>query len=270
MLSIFLVSFILTLGGFFFYLFCMKALCIIPARYGSTRFKGKVLALLWGKPIIQHVYERASRAKSISEVWVATDHKKVYDTVQAFGGKAIMTSARHQSGTDRIAEAITKIKGDIIINVQGDEPLIAPTIIDRLGRYLLANPSVQMGTLATGITDKKELANPNVVKVVCDKHGTALYFSRWPIPFLRDQANTKNVHYYKHIGIYGYRREFLLGFVKWPVSSLEKAEKLEQLRVLENGYPITVLKVNYRGVGVDTVEDLEKIKRQKSKCKMQN
>jgi 3-deoxy-manno-octulosonate cytidylyltransferase (CMP-KDO synthetase) len=248
----------------------MKTICMIPARFDSTRFPGKVLADLWGKPMVQHVYERAQRARSIDEVYVATDNEQVGTAVRAFSGRAIMTSKNHQSGTDRIAEAITDLKADIIINVQADEPLISPAIIDRLAQHLSRNPGIMMATLCTRITDQKEIDNPNVVKVIMDRHSTALYFSRWAIPYKRNRDSKDNVIYYKHIGIYGYRREFLLAFVRWPVSSLEEAEKLEQLRALENGYPIAVVEVKYKGQGVDTPEDLESIKRQKVKYEVRS
>jgi 3-deoxy-manno-octulosonate cytidylyltransferase (CMP-KDO synthetase) len=239
----------------------MKTVCVIPARYASTRFPGKVLADLWGKPVIRHIYERVRKARAIDGVWVATDDRRVMEAVRAFGGNAVLTSKKHQSGTDRIAEAIKDIKADLIINVQGDEPLISPAIIDRLALHMARNPGIMMGTLCTRIINKNEIDNPNVVKVIMDRHGTALYFSRWPIPYKRDRDRKTNVIYNKHIGIYGYRREFLLQFVHWPVSTLEKAEKLEQLRALENGYPITVLTVSYQGVGIDTFKDLVSVRK---------
>jgi 3-deoxy-manno-octulosonate cytidylyltransferase (CMP-KDO synthetase) len=238
----------------------MKVIGVIPARYHSTRFPGKVLAYLWGKSLIQHVYERTARAKSISDVWVATDDKRIFKVVKGFKGKVKMTSRRHQSGTDRIAEAVKNISGDIILNVQGDEPLISPAVIDRLVGTLKRGKDIIMGSVYTNIKDQAELQDPNVVKVVINNHDNALYFSRSMIPFLRDQAESKHVNYYKHIGIYGYQRRFLLKLVKWPMTPLEKSEKLEQLRALENGFPIRMVKVRYQGQGVDTKEDLEKLR----------
>jgi 3-deoxy-manno-octulosonate cytidylyltransferase (CMP-KDO synthetase) len=238
----------------------MKVICVIPARYGSTRFKGKVLANLWGKPIIQHVYERALRAKTVAETWVATDDKRVYERVRAFGGKVQMTSRRHRSGTDRIAEVARSMPADIIINVQGDEPLISPAIIDRLVLMFKQDKSCVMGSVCTRIQHHDELHNSNVVKVVMDTKNNALYFSRFPIPFFRDHHRIKNVIYYKHIGIYGFRRQGLYKLVGLPATPLEKSEKLEQLRALENGFRIRMIKVRYRGRGVDTRQDLEKLK----------
>lgn len=243
----------------------MRVICVIPARYGSTRFPGKVLARLWGKPIIQHVYERAARAATVAELWVATDDKRVYEQVRRFGGNVKMTSRQHRSGTDRTAEAVRGVPGDIIINVQGDEPLIYPALINRLAQALQRDAGSTMASVCTRINDDDDLKNPNVVKVVMDTDGNALYFSRCPIPFLRDQNGSRHVTYYKHIGIYGFRRQALLKLVRLPATPLEKSEKLEQLRALENGYRIKMLKARYQGQGVDTRQDLEKLIKNKAR-----
>lgn len=245
----------------------MVTFCIIPARYSSTRFPGKVLAYLHGKHVIQHVYERAKRSKLIDEVFVATDDRKIYEAVEAFGGKAIMTSERHPSGTDRIFEAIDKLiqygynlKNDsIIINLQGDEPLIRIEMIDELVG-LMKEGSDFIGTLVRKIEREEDFKNPNIVKVVFDSNGYALYFSRSPIPFNRQKFITgySPVEFmYKHIGIYGYRLEILRKFVSLPQSTLEQIESLEQLRALENGIKIKVRITEYDSFGIDTPEDLE-------------
>lgn len=234
----------------------MKIICVIPARYASSRLPGKPLADIAGKPMIQHVYERASLAKLPIEVLVATDHEKVFKAVEAFGGKVVMTSPEHPTGTDRLAEvAALHPDAEIIVNVQGDEPLIKPEIIDELaGAFIGAPPELAMATLATPMTAQEE-NNPAAVKVVFDRAGYALYFSRALIPYPR--LRHAELIYYKHIGIYAYRRDFLLEFAKLAPTPLERAESLEQLRALEHGYRIKVLKTDFRAVGVDTPEDLE-------------
>lgn len=245
----------------------MVIFCVIPARYGSTRFPGKVLAYLHGKPVIQHVYERAKKSELIDEVFVATDDRRIFETVETFGGKAIMTSERHPSGTDRIAEAIDKLiqygynlKDDsIIINLQGDEPLIRVEMIDELVE-LMKEGSDFIGTLARKIEKEEEFKNPKIVKVVFDSQGYALYFSRCPIPFDRQKFTASysvNEYMYKHIGIYGYRVEILRKFVSFPPSRLEQIECLEQLRALENGIKIKIRITEYDSFGIDTPEDLE-------------
>lgn len=241
----------------------MKVLCVIPARYASTRLPGKPLAMIAGKPMIQHVYERASQAKRPQTVLVATDHKLVYEAVQAFGGKTMLTSPEHPTGTDRLAEvARAHADYDIIINVQGDEPLIAPEIIDKLAAAFDEEPELVMATLAS-VMDESEYANPNAVKVVTDLQGYALYFSRSLIPFPRVKVEEMPV--YKHIGIYAYRREFLLAFAALRPTPLERTESLEQLRALEYGHRIKVLKTEFQSIGVDTPEDLEKVNQLLSK-----
>ena len=234
----------------------MDILCVIPARYSSTRLPGKPLAMIAGKPMIQHVYERASRAQRPKKVLVATDHPLVYEAVEGFGGRAIMTSPHHPTGTDRLAEVAEKFpEVDLIINVQGDEPLIPPEIIDDLAQAFDQNQDLQMATLMTEM-DESEYSTPSAVKVVTDLEGYALYFSRSLLPFPRSDAG---IPVYKHIGIYAYRRDFLLKFAKLSPTPLEATESLEQLRALEHGYKIKVLKTDFKSIGVDTMEDLEKV-----------
>jgi 3-deoxy-manno-octulosonate cytidylyltransferase (CMP-KDO synthetase) len=250
-----------------------RVVAIIPARYNATRFPGKPLALLKGKPIIQHVYENASRAGLINSILVATDDQRILDTVINFGGTAVMTSGSHQSGTDRIAEAAGNIKCDYVINVQGDEPFIEPEMIDDVVNLLYNDDNVSISTLAKRVTDIKEIFSPHVVKVVMDEKGYALYFSRAPIPYHRDefselrvmshelqaqQINTRNLEFYKHIGIYGYRKDALIKFSSLKPGRLEKIEKLEQLRALNAGMKIKVKETQYDTFGIDTIEDLRK------------
>jgi len=247
---------------------------IIPARFASTRFPGKPLVFLKDKPIIQHVYEKAKASQLIDDVFVATDDERIFQCVKNFGGKAIMTSKIHPSGTDRIAEAVDilikegyNLKDDsIIINLQGDEPLIKPQMIDQLVSLMKESSCANqfIGTLAKKIEDEKDFQNPNIVKVVFDKNGYALYFSRSPIPFDREKylkGFSNNDFMYKHIGIYGYTVEILKNFVKAPQSRLEKIEALEQLRALENGIKIKVGITEYDSFGIDTPEDLEVIEK---------
>jgi 3-deoxy-manno-octulosonate cytidylyltransferase (CMP-KDO synthetase) len=248
----------------------MDITVIIPARYESMRFPGKPLAELKGKPLIQHVYERASKAKLVKRVLVATDDRRILDKVKAFGGESCMTSKNHQTGTDRIAELAGEIGSSIIVNVQGDEPYIEPESIDRTIQPLIGDPDLVMSTVKVKIGDIKEIFDVNVVKVVTDRNDFALYFSRWPVPFYREKWKSvlekgydRNLPWpdiFKHLGLYVYRRDFLLAFSKWPQTPLEKIEKLEQLRVLENGYRIKVVESRYDSIGVDTPEDLEKLR----------
>lgn len=234
----------------------MKVIGVIPARLDSIRFPGKVLADLWGKPIIQHVYERAKKAKRLDELLIATDDEKIFDTAKKFGAEVVITSKKHLTGTDRVSEAVKKNKAEIVINIQADAPLISPLMIDRVAEVLSDNPNLVMATLMKKIEKKEEFYNPNVVKVVTDKQGFALYFSRSQIPY-----NTRNSFgSYKHIGAYGYRKGFLLTFVQLPRSPLEKIENLEQLRVLENGYKIKMIETDYELIEVDTKDDLKRIK----------
>ena len=233
------------------------AVIVIPARYGSTRFPGKPLAQLWGKPIIQHVWERAGQSRLCSRVIIATDDERIAAVARGFGAEVAMTRADHPSGTDRVAEVAGALTAELIVNVQGDEPLVDPAAIDAAVEPLLADPAIPMGTLAAPCEEVAELMNPNIVKVVMDQAGFALYFSRLPIPFVRDShADTTK---YRHIGLYVYRREFLLGLAKLAPTPLEQAEKLEQLRVLEHGHRIRVVIVEKASPGVDTVEDLGRL-----------
>lgn len=235
----------------------MKVLCVIPARYASTRLPGKPLALIAGKPMIQHVYERASRAAIPSEVVVATDSELVAEAVRNFGGKVMMTSPEHPSGTDRLAEvALSYGDADVIVNVQGDEPMIPPEIIDRLAQAFEDNEDLNMATLKT-VMDEADYNNPNAVKVVTDQNGYALYFSRSLLPYPRNK--TADFKVYKHVGIYAYRRSFLLSYAAYEPTPLEQIECLEQLRVLENGERIKVLECKFKGIGIDTPEDLAAI-----------
>jgi 3-deoxy-manno-octulosonate cytidylyltransferase (CMP-KDO synthetase) len=225
---------------------------VIPARLGSTRLPGKALLDLGGKPMIQWVWEAAKKARGVSTVLVATDAAEIADVVRGFGGQAVMTSATHESGTDRVAEAARTLDAGIIVNLQGDEPFLPPAILETLVRGFTAS-SCQMGTLITPITDPADITNPARAKVVCRKDGRILYFSRLPIPCVREAGDS--YPYYKHVGIYIFRREFLFQFAALPPSPLEKAERLEQLRALENGHDIIGVPVNYQGFGVDTPED---------------
>jgi 3-deoxy-manno-octulosonate cytidylyltransferase (CMP-KDO synthetase) len=230
---------------------------IIPARWASTRFPGKPLVTLRGKPLVQHVWERARRAKLVGRVIVATDDMRIAEAAFDFGAEVALTSPKHPTGTDRLAEVAKKLKtAPIILNVQGDEPDIAPSTIDRLAKELQDDPALGMVTAANPITDRSDIGNPNVVKVVTDLAGRALYFSRSTIPHDRDGAG--GIKYLRHQGIYGYRRKVLLDFVKWKPTPLEKAEKLEQLRALEHGVTIGVIVVKKSSVGVDVPADLAK------------
>ncbi|UCH35333.1 MAG: 3-deoxy-manno-octulosonate cytidylyltransferase [Armatimonadota bacterium] len=232
---------------------------IIPARYGSTRFPGKPLADLLGKPMIQHVYERSSKARCLERLLVATDDQRILDAVAAFGGEAVMTSPDHPTGTDRLAEAAAELAVEIVVNIQGDEPLIEPSVIDALAAPLIEDSSIPMGTLMSRITEPADLHDPNVVKVVVDRNSFALYFSRTLIPYARE-VKTEDVMYYYHPGLYVYRKDFLLTYASLPPTPLEKTEKLEQLRAMEHGYRIKVVETAHRPVSVDTPHDLEHVK----------
>ena len=241
----------------------MKILGIIPARYASTRFPGKPLALIAGKPLIQRVVEQCQLAKSLSEVIVATDDTRIWEVAQNFC-RVEMTRPEHPSGSDRIAEVAERCGGDAVVNIQGDEPLIDPAVIDAVAGALAQN---EMSTAATRIKSLEELDNANVVKVVVNAAGRALYFSRRMIPYLREAASRPvneqlaAFPFLKHLGIYGYRHATLLRLVKFPVSALENAEKLEQLRALENGIGIAVVKVEYDSIGVDLPEDVARVEK---------
>ncbi len=241
----------------------MKILGIIPARYASTRFPGKPLHLIAGKPLIQHVVERCRQATTLAEIIVATDDARIAEVARKFC-RVEMTSDQHPSGTDRIAEVVSRCECHAAVNIQGDEPLIDPGVVNAVAQALIDSP---MSTAATPIKDLAEYDNPNVVKVVVNVAGRALYFSRRTIPFVRDAASRPIAEqlaafpFLKHLGIYGYRRETLLKLVKFPVSALEAAEKLEQLRALENGIQIAVVTVKYDSIGVDVPADVERVER---------
>lgn len=238
----------------------MKFIAVIPARYSSSRFPGKPLAVLAGKPVIQRVYEQVT--KVLSEAWVATDDERIYNTVLDFGGKAVMTRQDHKSGTDRIEEAVEKIKtdADVIVNIQGDEPFIQPSQIDTVCKQF-DNASTQIATIGKPFTSMEAVENPNSPKIVTDVNGFALYFSRSVIPYVRGVEEKEWLSHFpflKHLGIYAYRREVLREITRLPQSPLEKAESLEQLRWLQNGYRIRVGITNVETVGIDTPDDLRR------------
>jgi 3-deoxy-manno-octulosonate cytidylyltransferase (CMP-KDO synthetase) len=237
-------------------------LAVVPARFASTRFPGKIIAPLAGKPLVLHAYERAKQATLVDEVIIATDHEKVLEALAPFDAKVIMTRDDHPTGTDRIAEVAAQYNTEIIVNVQGDEALIDPHTIDEAIRPLLNQPDVAMSTARHRISDWDDINDPTVVKVVCNQAGHALYFSRSPIPYIREEADRVHASttYWQHIGLYVYRRDFLLNYAKLPQTPLEKLEKLEQLRVLENGYTIAVVDTEYRAIGVDVPADLERVR----------
>jgi 3-deoxy-manno-octulosonate cytidylyltransferase (CMP-KDO synthetase) len=242
---------------------------LIPARYDSTRFPGKPLAELAGRPMIEHVYRRAAAAKSINAVLVATDDLRIASAVEQFGGFARLTRPSHRSGTDRLAEVAEDLACDIVVNVQGDEPLVDPRTLDELVAPLESDPSVNMSTIRRRIGDPEDYRNPHVVKVVIDADGNALYFSRSPIPFVRAASDDGGHAWiadprfpvFKHLGLYAYRRSFLLAFSRLQPTPLEIAESLEQLRALEHGFRIRTVETEHDSIGVDTPEDLERARR---------
>lgn len=231
----------------------VKVVVCIPARYGSTRFAAKVLAKDTGKYLIQHTYERACLAKLPERVIIATDHEKVVSAAKSFGAECVLTSSEHKSGTDRIAEAVADLEVDIVVNLQADEPEIDPANIDRVAQLLIDNLDYPMATLSADFQNADQVADPNIVKVITDSGRKAIYFSRYPIPYDRECAGIGPVaQYQRHLGIYAYRKEFLLKITSLPQTPLEKIEKLEQLRAIENGYPILVTKVKHTCDGIDT------------------
>ena len=238
----------------------MKAVGIIPARYHSTRLEGKPLVDIAGKPMIRHVYENAVKAKSLDLVLVATDDERILKAVEAFGGRAVMTSKDHPTGTDRSAEVARDLDVRVVINIQGDEPFVRPEMIDEVAEPLLADGNLPMATAMHEIVDPRDYQNPNVVKVVTDLNGYALFFSRSLIPYPRYKEHFR---VYEHIGIYGYQRQFLLAYSRMKPTPLEKTESLEQLRALENGYKLKVVLTgqSYIPLSVDTLEDLEKARK---------
>jgi len=249
----------------------MKCIAIIPARWESTRFKGKVLADINGKPMIQHVWERVKRAHAIDDVIVAVDKEKVHKAVTGFGGKAVYTSPEQPSGSDRLAEVVNSLDADIIVNIQADEPLVHPLMVDELAQVFEYEKNIQMATIIKRIHRKEDILNPNVVKVVVDRKGFALYFSRSPVPYVcgdRDDGDGEitpesediSGRYFKHIGLYSYTKDFLFTYTNLPKSTLEAEERLEQLRVLEHGYKIKTIETRYETIGVDVPEDLELVR----------
>jgi len=234
---------------------------VIPARYASTRLPGKPLLEIAGRPMIEHVYRRAALARSVEAVIVATDDERIAAVVRAFGGRAQLTSSAHPSGTDRLAEVAATLDCDLVVNVQGDEPLIEPAMIDEATAPFAGDPALQMSSLRRRFDPGADLTNPNVTKVVVDREGYALYFSRAPIPVDRSAPGAVSAYAFKHIGLYAYRREFLLTLARLPATPLERLECLEQLRVLEHGYRIKVLETMHDSIGVDTREDLERADR---------
>jgi len=250
----------------------MAVVAIIPARYGSSRFPGKPLAKIGGKPMIQHVYESACRAGVLDRVLVATDDRRIEEAVRGFGGEVMMTSRDHATGTDRLAEVARRVKADWLVNVQGDLPFIRPQTITNAVRPLRRNRAIPMGTVSTPIYDEMEWRNPNVVKVLTDRAGFALYFSRAPIPYARNDAvdlagdksparSRRRLWGHRHLGLYVYRRDFLLKFARLRPAPLEQIESLEQLRALVYGYRIFVAQADEKSVEVDTPEDLPKAER---------
>jgi 3-deoxy-manno-octulosonate cytidylyltransferase (CMP-KDO synthetase) len=238
-----------------------NVIVVIPSRYASTRLPGKPLVQLAGKPMVQHVYERAKRAQTVHRVIVATDDQRIMDAVSAFGGEARMTRSDHRTGTERIAEVAAHEPGDVFVNVQGDEPLIDPVAIDTAVGALLEEPQAQVSTVATPIRHAGDIMDPNVVKTVLDFDGNALYFSRAPIPWIRDTQQKVHVNYWKHLGLYVFQREALLEFPTLPQGELERIEQLEQLRWLENGWKIRVAEVAHDAVSVDVPEDVARVEK---------
>jgi 3-deoxy-manno-octulosonate cytidylyltransferase (CMP-KDO synthetase) len=240
----------------------IRSLGVIPARYGAQRFPGKPLAMIARKTLVQRVYEQATKSTRLDKVIVATEDTRILEAVEAFGGDAMLTSPDCATGTDRVAEVALAYDCDLVVNIQGDEPLMRPEMIDQLVEAMLSDPKCVMGTLARKLESAANLDNPNVVKVALAQNGNALYFSRSRVPFVRDATSNdstewlKLAKFYKHLGIYAFRREFLLEFVQLPQSLLEKTEKLEQLRALENGFAIKVLITPHDSIGVDRPEDV--------------
>lgn len=233
-----------------------EAAIIIPARYESKRFPGKALVKIGDKPLIEHVYRQARKVRGVGQVLVATDDQRIRRAVEEFGGRAVMTAAGHKCGTERVAEAAGPLPAEIIVNLQGDEPRIDPGSIEKVIAVMAENPSLPMATLKTRVTDEKELNNPNVVKVVTDREGFALYFSRSVIPH---QGRDPAPHAYKHIGVYAYRKDFLNRFAGLEQTELEKSEKLEQLRALENGFKIMVVQTEHDSIAVNTQNELKQV-----------
>jgi 3-deoxy-manno-octulosonate cytidylyltransferase (CMP-KDO synthetase) len=238
-----------------------RVVVVIPARYASTRLPGKPLVSLAGKPMIQRVYERARQAQTVHQVLVATDDQRIIEAVRAFGGEARITRVDHRTGTERIAEVAAHEEGDVFVNVQGDEPLVDPAAIDTAVAALLEAPPAQIATVATTIRHAGDIMDPNVVKTVLDFESNGLYFSRAPIPWIRDTQQKIHVKYWKHLGLYVFQRDALLEYPTLPQGELEKIEQLEQLRWLENGWKIRVAEVQHDAVSVDIPEDVTRVEK---------
>jgi 3-deoxy-manno-octulosonate cytidylyltransferase (CMP-KDO synthetase) len=236
-------------------------IAVIPARHASTRFPGKPLAPIGGKPMIQHVVEGVRQARLVSQVVVATDEDEIKKAVESFGGQAVLTRHDHRTGTDRVAEVAAHLTGDIYVNVQGDEPLIDPGTVDSLIEGIIGDSAIQVATSCTAISQPNDIMDPNIVKVVRDFDGNALYFSRAPIPWVRDTAESAAPLHWKHLGLYAFRREALLEFPTLPPGDLERVEQLEQLRWIENGFHIAVVETDYDAVSVDVPADVERVEK---------
>ncbi len=234
----------------------MKTIGVIPARFDSRRLPGKPLAEIEKKPLIQYVYQQAQKVKNIDELLVATDNERIFNKVRQFGGKVKLTSAQCRSGSDRVAEAIKDIKCEVVVNIQGDEPFFEPEMVEKMIGLLTKNPEIQVSTPCVKIKKREEIKDENVVKVALDKDNFAIYFSRLPIPYFREGKG----NFLKHLGFYAFRRDFLLQFSRWPQTPLEKAEKLEQLRILENGCRIKVVECHSDSLGIDVPADLQRAK----------
>jgi 3-deoxy-manno-octulosonate cytidylyltransferase (CMP-KDO synthetase) len=238
----------------------MDAVGVIPARFYSSRFEGKVLVDIGGKPMIQHVWERAKQAKLLDDLIVACDDKRIYEAVLGFGGNAVYTAKEHASGSDRITEIVNPLDVKIVVNIQADEPMVHFSMINGIIEELKKDKSLVAATVVKKIERPEEKDDPNVVKVVIDRNNFALYFSRSTIPFIREQQ-TQEATFYKHIGLYAYTKDFLFTYKNLPLSKLEQLEKLEQLRILENGYKIKVIETEFDTYGVDVPEDLERVRK---------
>lgn len=238
-----------------------KVLAVIPARYSSKRFPGKPLAPIAGRPMIQHVVERVRGAGRVTRILVATDDDRIRKAVEEFGGEAILTRADHRTGTDRVAEVAAHVEADIYLNVQGDEPLMDPEVVDALVEAMTEDGAVSVGTPCTAIIQPKDIMDPNVVKVVRDFDGNALYFSRAPVPWVRDRGESVAARHWKHLGLYAFRRDALLEYPTLPPGELEHIEQLEQLRWLENGFRIRVVETDYDAVSVDIPSDVERVEK---------
>jgi 3-deoxy-D-manno-octulosonate cytidylyltransferase len=239
----------------------VKVLAIIPARYASTRLPGKPLASIAGRPMVQHVVDRVRQAARVARVVVATDDERVKKAVEEFGGEAVLTRRDHRSGTDRVAEIAAHLEADIYVDIQGDEPLIDPATIDAIVDEMVDDDTIQIATPCTAITQANDVMDPNIVKVVRDFDGNCLYFSRAPIPWVRDNKAAAAPHHWKHVGLYGFRREALLEYPTLPPGELEAVEQLEQLRWLENGFHIRAVETDYDAISVDVPADIQRVEK---------